>query len=81
MPIIKSTDHLFNELGIDDDFIKDLSKELEPCCSALFILTRKMTVDKVLDELKGTGGTIIKTSLSKDVEEKLQQALQSEKAA
>ena len=69
------------DYGIDDDFIKDLSKELEPCCSALFILTRKMTVDKVLDELEGTGGTIIKTSLSKDVEEKLQQALQGEKAA
>jgi uncharacterized membrane protein len=40
-----------------------------------------MTVDKVLDELKGSGGTIIKTSLSKDLEAKLQQALQSEKAA
>jgi uncharacterized membrane protein len=69
------------DYGIDDDFIKDLSKELEPCCSALFILSRKMTVDKVLDELKGSGGTIIKTSLSKDLEAKLQQALQSEKAA
>ena len=37
-----------------------------------------MTVDKVLDELKGTGGTIIKTSLSKDIEEKLQKALEGE---
>ena len=67
------------DYGIDDDFIKDLSKELKPCCSALFILTRRMTVDKVLDELRGTGGTIIKTSLSKNIEEKLQQALDSEK--
>ena len=67
------------DYGIDDDFIKDLSKELEPCCSALFILIRKMTEDKVLEELQGVGGTIIKTSLSKDVEEKLQKALQEEK--
>jgi len=63
------------DYGIDDDFIKSLSKELEPCCSALFVLGRRMTVDKVLDELQGTGGTIIKTSLSKDVERKLQDAL------
>jgi uncharacterized membrane protein len=67
------------DYGINDNFIKDLSKELKPSSSALFILSRKMTVDKVLDELEGTGGTIIKTSLSKDLEEKLQKALQGEK--
>ncbi len=65
------------DYGIDDDFIKDLSKELEPCCSALFILIRRMTEDKVLEELQGVGGTVIKTSLSKDAEEKLQAALQN----
>lgn len=64
------------DYGIDDDFIKDLSKELEPCCSALFILIRRMTEDKVLEELQGAGGTIIKTSLSKDADKKLQEALQ-----
>ena len=68
-----------SDYGIDDDFMKYLSDELEPCCSALFILVRQMKEDKVLDELKGVGGTIIKTSLSKDIEEKLQKALQSEK--
>ena len=36
-----------------------------------------MTEDKVLEELQGVGGTVIKTSLSKDAEEKLQAALQS----
>lgn len=66
------------DYGIEDDFIKDLSKELEPCCSALFILIRRMTEDKVLEELQGVGGTLIKTSLSKDAEEKLQAALQNE---
>lgn len=66
-----------NDYGIDDGFIKDLSNELEPCCSALFILIRRMTEDKVLEELQGVGGTVIKTSLSKDAEEKLQAALQN----
>lgn len=65
------------DYGIEDNFIKDLSKELEPCCSALFILIRRMTEDKVLEELQGVGGTLIKTSLSKDAEEKLQVALQN----
>ena len=41
----------------------------------LFVLVRKATVDKVLDEMKGTGGKILKTSLSHDDEAKLQAAL------
>jgi len=68
-----------SDYGIDDDFIKDLSKEVEPCCSALFILIRRMTEDKVFDELGKIGGTVIKTSLSKDAEERLQTALQKQK--
>jgi uncharacterized membrane protein len=37
-----------------------------------------MTADRVLEELEGFGGKIIKTSLSKDEEERLQSALQAE---
>jgi uncharacterized membrane protein len=37
-------------------------------------------VDKVLDEMKGTGGKILKTSLSHDDEDKLQAALIAAKA-
>jgi uncharacterized membrane protein len=67
-----------SDFGIDDDFIKGLSNEVEPCCSALFVLIRKMTADRVLEELEGVGGKIIKTSLSKDEEERLQRALQAD---
>lgn len=63
------------DYGIDDEFIKDLSKEIEPCCSALFVLIRQMTEDKVIEKLEGAGGTIIKTSLSHDLESKLQASL------
>lgn len=69
----------YSDFGIDDDFIKDLSKEVELDSSALFILIRKMTADRVLEELNGVGGKIIKTSLSKDEEERLQLALQGNK--
>lgn len=68
-----------SDYGINDDFIKDLSEELEPCCSALFILVRRMTEDKVFDELGSVGGTILKTSLSKDAEKRLQSALEKKK--
>jgi uncharacterized membrane protein len=68
------------DVGIDDKFMKDLATSLSPGSSVLFILVRKATPDKVLEELKGTGGTIIKTSLSHDDEAKLQAALSAAKA-
>ena len=43
--------------------------------SALFVLVRKVTPDKVLAELKGTGGIILQTSLAHEEERKLQGAL------
>ena len=63
------------DIGIDDNFMKDLASTLQPGSSALFVLVRKMTADKVLEELHGTGGKVLKTSLSHDDEKKLQAAL------
>jgi len=68
-----------SDYGIEDDFIKDVSKEVEPCCSALFILIRRMTEDKVFDALENIGGTVLRTSLSKDAEKRLQTAIQNKK--
>ena len=63
------------DVGINDDFMKELAATLKPGSSALFVLVRKATPDKALDELQGTGGKIVKTSLSHDDETKLQFAL------
>lgn len=63
------------DVGIDDHFMKDLAATMTPGSSALFVLVRKATPDKVLEELKGSGGTVLKTSLSHDDEAKLQAAL------
>jgi uncharacterized membrane protein len=52
---------------------------MQPNSSALFVLVRKSTPDKVLEELQGTGGTILKTSLSHEDEDKLQAALATAK--
>jgi len=45
----------------------------------LFVLVRNVTVDKVLEQLKGTGGNILKTSLTHEDEAKLQAALSGAK--
>jgi uncharacterized membrane protein len=60
--------------------MKDLAAAMNPGNSALFVLVRKSTPDKVLDELKGSGGKVLKTSLSHDDEAKLQAAISAAKA-
>ena len=65
------------DIGINDDFMRELGASMTPNSSSLFVLLRKSSSapDKVLEELKGTGGTILKTSLSHEDEAKLQAAL------
>src|ERR1700736_3208294 len=63
------------DVGINDNFMKKLAESMTPGSSTLFVLVKKATPDKVLEELKGTGGRILKTSLSHEDEAKLQAAL------
>jgi uncharacterized membrane protein len=63
------------DLGINDRFMKDLAATLKPRSSVLFVLVRRATPDKVLEELAGTGGKVLKSSLSHEDETKLQAAL------
>ncbi|OKH50320.1 hypothetical protein NIES2101_20115 [Calothrix sp. HK-06] len=65
----------FTDIGIDDSFIRELGNTIEPGTSALFILVKKSTPDKVLEELSQFEGKVLRTSLSKEDEAKLQAAL------
>ena len=60
----------------------EFSATMTPGSSTLFVLVGRATPyrDRVLDELKGTGGKILKTSLSHEDEAKLQAALSAAKA-
>ena len=69
------------DIGVSNDFMKQLSEGFKPGTSALFILVRKATPDKVLEEIKKYGGTVLHTSLTHEQEEKLQAALDEAKAA
>lgn len=69
------------DYGIDDKFMKELSATLQPGNAALFVLVKKVTGDKVLEALRGTGGTVLKTSLDRSQEQKLRDALADAHAA
>ncbi|WP_291982766.1 DUF1269 domain-containing protein [Candidatus Accumulibacter sp. ACC005] len=69
------------DVGINDDFMKNLAASFKNGSSVLFVLVRKATPDKVLEQLQGTGGKVIKTSLTHEEEEKLQAVLNTANAA
>ena len=68
------------DIGIDDKFMKELGETFQPNTSALCVLVKEATPDKVREKLRGFGGKILQTSLSKEDEAKLQQVL-AEKAS
>jgi len=65
------------DVGIDDNFMKQLGQTLKPNSAALCVLVRHVTSDKVIEEIKKFGGTLIKTNLSHENENKLREALAS----
>jgi uncharacterized membrane protein len=71
------------DVGITDRFMKELATVLIPSRSALFVLTRRPTSDRdrVLEELKGLGGKIFTTPLSREDEARLQAAFNATKSA
>jgi uncharacterized membrane protein len=65
----------FTDIGIDDNFIKELGETIKPGTSALFVLVKKATPDKVIAEIKPYNPKILRTSLSADDEAQLRTAL------
>ena len=68
-----------SDYGINDEFIRSVGSTIEPGSSALFVLVRSVTADRVLPELQPFQGTVLRTSLSNEQEARLQQALQGVK--
>jgi len=63
------------DTGVDDNFMKELGQKLTPVTSALFLLIRKSTPDKLLPRIEHFGGHVIQTSLSDEDEQRLRAAL------
>ena len=64
------------DVGINDQQMKEQANDaLKPGTAGLFLLIRKMTTDKVLEDLKGVGGVVIRTSFDHAKENALKEAL------
>jgi uncharacterized membrane protein len=69
------------DVGINDRFIKDVAASLQSGNAALFLLIRKITTDKVLADLQGIGGKVLRTSFDHSKEEALRKAIESATAS
>jgi uncharacterized membrane protein len=66
---------LVEKTGIDKRFQEQVRDMLQPGTSALFLIAQEVTLDRTIDALGKFGGTVLKSSLSRDAEARLQEAL------
>ena len=64
--------------GISREFQDQVRDLVKPGTSALFLMVEKVTPDKAVEAMSKYGGTVLKTSLSKEGEKELQDALHGE---
>ncbi len=67
-----------SDIGINDDFLRNVGQSLDKGGAAVGVLLRKMTADKVMERM-GTfraKGRIVQTSLSHEAEDRLRAALE-----
>ena len=69
-----------DEFGIPDDFVKEVGTLIQPGDSAIYALLRTANPDIVADEFRGYGGTILRTTLSRDQQSKVENVLHNRAA-
>ena len=69
-----------DEFGIPDDFVKQVGTMIQPGDSAVYALLRTADPEAVVNQFRGYGGTILRTTLSRDQQKKVENVL-SRKAA
>jgi uncharacterized membrane protein len=62
------------DVGISDDFIRDVRKKVTPGTSALFLLSSDAVIDRVSDRFNSADAELISTNLTADQEAKLREA-------
>ncbi len=65
----------FSDYGIDDSFIKSVSEKVTEGTSAVFLMTSKVVLDKVMDAVKEKGWNfeLISSNLTKEQEGQLRE--------
>ena len=64
-----------DEFGIPDEFVKQVGAMIQPGDSAIYALLRTANPDKVAEQFRGYGGTILSTTLSRDQQKKVENVL------
>jgi uncharacterized membrane protein len=64
-----------DEFGIPEDFVQQVSVLIQPGDSAIYAILRTADPDIVADQFRGYGGTILRTTLSRDQQAKVEKVL------
>jgi uncharacterized membrane protein len=65
-----------SDVGIDDDFIRDVRDQVTEGTSALFVMSGRVVADKVVGEFRATGAHLVSTNLSAEQERKLREVFE-----
>jgi uncharacterized membrane protein len=64
-----------DEFGIPDDFVKQVGTMVQPGDSAIYAILRVGDPDVVADQFRGYGGTILRTTLTRDQQAQVEKVL------
>jgi uncharacterized membrane protein len=64
-----------SDVGIEDEFIRELSEQMQPDSSAIFLLVRSVSREQVIPQIAVYGGTVLETSLDPEFAAQLQAVL------
>jgi len=70
-----------DEFGIHDDFVKQVGALIQPGDSAIYALLRTADPEILADQFRGYGGTILRTTLSRSQQSKVENVLHDRVAA
>jgi uncharacterized membrane protein len=62
------------DVGVDKQFLQEVGDMIKPGEAGWFLIVHDSTPDKVLEEIQGSKGRVLKTSLSHEQEEQLRSA-------
>jgi uncharacterized membrane protein len=64
-----------DDFGLSEDFVYQVSETIKPGNSAIFALADRRDPEQVANFFRGTGGTVIRTSLTAEQQNRVQQVL------
>jgi uncharacterized membrane protein len=62
-------------VGISEDFVREVGAMVQPGDSAIFVLIRRADPGYVADQFRGYGGTVLRSTLTKEQTERVQAVL------